>query len=96
MNSISYSQKALDDLYRLMDFMETVSPQTLPKMMNTIQTAIDQLAYMPEMGRVSEFSQLRQLTIPFGRNAYFVLYDYQESHQHIDIVAMRHSRELGW
>lgn len=102
MSHITYSQVALQDLARLTDFMQSVAPHIRTKMIDTIQSGINELANFPEIGRKTEKQTLipngetiplRELAIPFGKGAYMVLYYYTNSDDTVSIVSMKHSRE---
>ncbi len=96
MPHINYSQKATQDLARLVDFIQTVAPQTKDKMIDTLQNSISNLTVFPELGKPSRIKGMRELFIPFGKNSYMVLYYYTKQDDSVDIVSIKHSRELKY
>lgn len=90
---INYTVTAMQDFARLSEFMETVSPHTKNKMIDTIQHGIGNLAQFPEIGKVAHITGMRELAIPFGKSGYSVLYRYRKDANSVDITAIKHYRE---
>lgn len=97
MPQLTYSQNAVEDLHRIADFMNQVSPATTATMLASLTTSIDQLMNFPELGRQSPyFEELRELVIPFGKAGYTVLYHYNTALNVIEIVAIKHTKEQSY
>lgn len=53
------------------------------------------LANHPFIGRGVE-AGLRELIISRGKSAYLALYSYEQAHDTVLVLAIRHSREVGY
>lgn len=97
MSYIKYTEQAINDLQRLANFLENVAPEKVDNAINTIISKIDMLVNMPLLGVFvpnQKIDNLRKLSIPYGKNAYIVLYSYNETENLVIIQTIRHSREL--
>ncbi len=90
---IAISRHAYADLERLREFLETRNRAAALKAVATIASAIDSLADFPDQGRRVALSEDRELTIPFGRNAYVVRYSRSLPDELIVIRRVWHGRE---
>jgi addiction module RelE/StbE family toxin len=90
-----YSRDALADLDRLADFLRASDPHAAHATAKLIVEAINILAHHPLIGRPAE-DDFRELVISRGRSGYLALYKYEEAHDTILIVSVRHQREVGY
>ena len=90
-----YSQRALDDLERLTDFLAETDPPAAAETMALIEEAIVLLKRHPLIGRPVE-EELRELVISRGRTGYIALYSVEEDRDALLILAIRHQREAGY
>lgn len=95
MARIIYSQRALDDLERLVDFLfdddHNISLQTV----DLIEEAISLLEHHLLIGRPIK-NDLRELVISHGNTGYVGLYSFEEIDDVILALAIRHHREAGF
>jgi addiction module RelE/StbE family toxin len=90
-----YSRRALVDLERLTDFLLESEPVAALLTIELISQAIQILENHPLVGRSAEHS-MRELVISRGRTGYLALYSYEEDHDTVMILAIRHQREAGY
>ena len=95
MAQIIYSSRALSDLERLIGFLLEADVPFAQQAAEHIIEAVEVLANHPFIGRNVE-AGLRELIISRGRSAYLALYSYEEAHDAVLILAIRHSREAGY
>lgn len=95
MAKLSYSEQALADLERLADFLIEVAPSAAAETVGLIEEAVTLLARHPLIGRPVEFG-MRELVISRGRTGYLALYSFEEEHDAVLILAIRHQREAGY
>ena len=95
MARIIYSKRALDDLERLVDFLLGHDPNIVLKTVDLIEEAILLLAQHPLIGRPIK-NELRELAISRGNTGYIALYSFEEVHDAILILGIRHQREAGY
>lgn len=93
MARLSYSQRALDDLARLTDFLLAADPAAAVQTAEVIEEAVNILRRHPLIGRPAE-AGLRELLISRGKTGYVALYS-QEADA-VLVLAIRHQRELGY
>jgi len=62
---------------------------------NAIQSAVDNLAAHPLVGRRLE-GELRELIISYGHSGYVALYRFVISSDAVRILAIRHQKEVGY
>lgn len=94
MAQIIYSEGALSDLERLIVFLRDADVPFAQQATDHIIEAVEVLANHPFIGRAVE-AGLRELIISRGRSALIALYSYEEVHDTVLILAIRHSREAG-
>jgi len=92
---LSYSGRALVDLERLTDFLIETDPSAAAETVGLIEEAVELLTRHPLIGRPAEYA-LRELVISRGRTGYVALYSFEEDHDAILILAIRHQREAGY
>jgi addiction module RelE/StbE family toxin len=90
-----YSEQALTDLERLIDFLIDKDPAAAAETLELIEEAVDLLIRHPLVGWPVEHG-LRELVISRGRTGYVVLYSLEEVQDAVLILAIRHQREAGY
>lgn len=95
MAQLIYSRQALSDLERLTDFLLEADPSAALKTAELILEAVQILENHPLLGRTAE-QAMRELVISRGRTGYLALYSYEEEHDTVLILAIRHQREAGY
>lgn len=95
MARLSYSGQALADLERLTDFLIETDLPLAGETIGLIEEAVELLSRHPLIGRPVEHS-LRELVISRGRTGYVALYSFEEEHDAVWILAIRHQREAGY
>jgi plasmid stabilization system protein ParE len=93
--SLTYSQQALDDLARLIDFLLNADPPAAMATADVIEEAINILRRHLLIGRPVE-SGLRELLISRGRTGCVALYRHEPVTDAVLVLAIRHQRELGY
>jgi len=84
------------DLVRLYNFLVLKSPDAAYRAQELIRGEVDILKMRPEIGRLIDDlpPEYRELIIFFGQGAYVVRYRYDG--QSVVVIAVRHSREVGY
>lgn len=95
MAEIVYSDRALQDLDRLTDFLLDADPASAPKTAALITEAVQVLANHPFIGRAAE-EGMRELLISRGHSGYVALYNYEEPDDAVLILSIRPQREAGY
>ena len=95
MARLIYSARALADLERLTDFLIENDPAEAVRTVELIEEAVSLLERHPLIGRPLEH-ELRELVISRGRTGYVAIYSFEELHDSILILAVRHQREAGY
>jgi plasmid stabilization system protein ParE len=93
MPSVYFSQRALDDLERVFEFLVREAPAIATEAASEIVDATRVLQRHPLIGR--PVGALRDLVISKGRTGYVALYRYLPEQDRVDILAIRHQRESG-
>jgi plasmid stabilization system protein ParE len=94
---IVFSEEALADLERILDFTFARDGAEALVHIAKIRAAVMILEEHPEIGRPAEAgSKLRELVISHGRSGYVALYEYSRNENLIRIAAVRHQREAGY
>lgn len=94
MPSVVFSGRALDDLQRIVDFLEEGGRPSGPAV-DAILDALEVLARHPAIGRPVD-TDLRELVISQGRTGYVALYRHVEARDRVDVLAVRHQSEAGF
>lgn len=94
MARLIYSERALDDLDRLGDFLIDNDPRDAQEVVVLIEEAILVLQRHLLIGRPVE-SDLRELLISRGRSGYAALYSFETNQDAVLILSIRHQREAG-
>lgn len=95
MARLIYSDQALIDLERLVDFLAEQDPAAAMVTIDLIEEALSILRRHPYIGREVD-ADLRELVISRGRTGYLALYSFEEVHDAVLILAIRHQREAGY
>ena len=95
MAQVIYSRQSLSDLDRLTDFLLETDSAAALETIELISEAIQILGNHPLVGRAAELD-MRELVISRGRTGYLALYSYEEEHDTVLVLAIRHQREAGF
>ena len=95
MAQLIYSPQALSDLVRLTEFLLETEPAAALVTVELISEAVQVLENHPLVGWTAEHD-LRELVISRGRTGYVALYSYEEQHDTVLVLALRHQREAGY
>ncbi len=95
MAAIVYSARALDHIERAFKFLRDKNPDAALAAVNAIQSAVENLAAHPLVGRRLE-GELRELIISYGHSGYVALYRFVVSRNEVRILAIRHQQEVGY
>ncbi len=95
MAQLIHSEQALTDLEHLGDCLLETDQRRAEKTINLITDAILVLEDHPYIGRPAE-GEIRELIISRGDSGYIALYSFEEIHETILILAIRHQREAGY
>jgi plasmid stabilization system protein ParE len=93
--TVVYSKRALDHIERAFAFLCDKNPAVAANAVSAIQSAVDNLAAHPLVGRRVE-GDLRELIISYGHSGYVALYRFVISRDEVRILAIRHQREVGY
>jgi plasmid stabilization system protein ParE len=86
--TVVYSARALEQLERAFQFLRDQHPDAAPAAVTAIQSAIDNLAAHPLVGRRIA-GEVRELVISYGRTGYVALYRFVVARQEVRILAIR-------
>lgn len=95
MARLIYSDQALADLKRLVDFLMEQEPTAALHTIDLIEEALAILHRHPHIGREVD-ADLRELVISRGKTGYVALYSVEEVHDAILVLAIRHQRDAGY
>lgn len=95
MATVVYSKRALDHIERAFAFLRDKNPDAARNAVTAIQSAVDNLAAHPLIGRRVE-GDLRELIISYGHSGYVALYRFVIATDEVRILAIRHQREVGF
>jgi addiction module RelE/StbE family toxin len=93
--TVVYSKRALDHIQRAFAFLRDKNPDAALNAVTAIQSAVDNLAAHPLIGRRIE-GDLRELIISYGHSGYVALYRFVIASDEVRILAIRHQREIGF
>jgi addiction module RelE/StbE family toxin len=93
--TVVYSRQALDNIERAFAFLRDKNPEAAQHAVSAIQSAVDNLAAHPLVGRRLE-GELRESIISYGHSGYVALYRFVISTDEVRILAIRHQREIGY
>lgn len=95
MAELIYAPQALADRERPTDFLLETEPAAALQTAELISEAVGVLENHPLVGRPAEH-EMRELVISRGRTGYVALYSYEEQHDTVLVLAVRHQREAGY
>jgi plasmid stabilization system protein ParE len=95
MAQIVYSARSLAHIERAFQFLRDQNPAAALDAVAAIQSAVDNLAAHPLIGRRIE-GEVRELVISYGQTGYVALYRFVVPQNEVRILAIRHQRELGF
>ncbi len=95
MAQVVYSARSLEHIERAFLFLRDKNPTAALLGVTAIQSAVDNLAAHPLVGRRIE-GELRDLIISYGQTGYLALYRFVIARDEVRILALRHQRELGF
>jgi plasmid stabilization system protein ParE len=93
--TVVYSKRALDHIERAFQFLREKNPDAAQSAVTAIQSAVDNLASHPLVGRRFE-GELRELIISYRQSGYVALYRFVIAADEVRILAIRHQREIGY
>jgi plasmid stabilization system protein ParE len=93
--TIELSQRAIDDLERILDHLLAHDVANAGERVADIVAALDVLRRNPKIGRPAEH-EMRELIIGRGTRGYVALYAYDAAADHVKVVAVRGQREAGY
>lgn len=95
MARLIYSDQAVSDLERLVDFLAEQDPAAALATIDLIEEALLILRHHPLIGREVD-ADLRELVISRGKTGYVALYSFEEVHDAVLVLTIRHQREAGY
>jgi plasmid stabilization system protein ParE len=95
MAEVIYSEAALLDFERIIEFMLQTSPKSGRRTLERIRTATEILEFHPLIGRRVD-GERRELVISSGATGYVAIYRYDPVFESIRILRIRHQREAGY
>ena len=95
MAQVVYSARSLAHIERAFQFLRDQNPAAARDAVTAIQSAVDNLAAHPLIGRRIE-GEVRELVISYGHTGYVALYRFVIPQNEVRILAIRHQRELGF
>jgi plasmid stabilization system protein ParE len=94
MAEIVFSQRALVDLERFVEFEDSLKAESMTSVL-IVEDGLRILQRHPLVGRRVE-KDLRELVISRGRTGYVALYRFLPVEDQVLVLALRHQRELGY
>ena len=95
MAQIVYSDEALADFERIIEFLLKTSPEAAMQTLMTIRSAASILEAHPLIGRRIN-DHIRELVISQRATGYLALYRFDEAFDVIRILRIRNQREAGY
>ena len=95
MAQVVYSDVALADFERIIDFLLETSPEAAMQTLMTIRSAVSILEAHPLIGRRID-DHIRELVISQHATGYLALYRIDAAIDVIRILRIRHQREAGY
>jgi plasmid stabilization system protein ParE len=92
---VVYSARAPENLAHAFELLLSENPPAALAAVDAIQSAVDNLAAHPLVGRRVE-GDLRELVISFGATGYIALYRFVVQQDQVRLLALRHQREIGY
>lgn len=95
MARLIYSEEAVFDLERLVDFLLDAAPASAQSAFNEILMALEVLRAHPLIGRRVD-RRRRELVISRGATGYLAIYRFDPALDLVRILRIRHQREAGY
>ena len=95
MAQIVYSDEALGDFERIIEFLLKTSSEAAIQTLMTVRSAVSILEAHPLIGRRIDH-QIRELVISQRATGYLALYRFDAAFDVIRILRIRHQREAGY
>lgn len=95
MARLIYSEQALAELERLTDFLLEQDLNAALATMDLIEEALAILRRHPYIGRRLD-DDLYELVISRGKTGYVALYSFEELHDVVLVLTIKHQREAGY
>lgn len=95
MTRFVYSPEAAHDLEQLVDFLLQRDAAAAINTIDIITDAVALLMQHPLIGRPAAHG-LRELVISRGKTGYLALYEFDETHDLVIVLAVRHQREQDY
>jgi len=92
---IVYTENALENLERLINFIVEEEPAAAAAAAQIIRQTVTVLAEHPLIGRRVQ-GEIRELVISYGKTGYVALYRFLPEHDVVRVLAIRHQRELDY
>lgn len=96
MVKLEYSQNALDDIERLVDFLIGSDLLAALSTFEVIDDGVQLLKRHPEIGRLVAASGKRELVISRGNTGYIAIYAFDKFLNVVVILAIKHQREADF
>ncbi|MGH9427193.1 MAG: type II toxin-antitoxin system RelE/ParE family toxin, partial [Terriglobia bacterium] len=90
-----YSRRALADFERLTDFLLETDSAAALETAELLSEAVQILENHPFIGHTAEHG-MSELVMSRGRTGYIALYHFEEKHDTVLILAIRHQQEVGY
>ena len=94
MTVLLITKRAERDLDRLTGFLLDAAPEAAIDTTELVIDGLNTLKRHPRIGRMRN-DGLRELVISRGKSGYIALYRYDEIHNVVIVLAIRHQREVG-
>jgi len=96
MPQVIISANAANNINRLRGFLQSKNPNAAIRAAQAILKTVEVLEQHPQIGRPVEGMQgkVREVSIPFGRSGYVLRYLYKGVY--VEIIAVRHMKEVGF
>jgi addiction module RelE/StbE family toxin len=95
MAQVIYSNEALADFERIIEFLLKTSPETAMQTLMSIRSAVSILEAHPLIGRRID-DHIRELVISQRATGYLALYRFDAAFDVIRILRVRHQLEAGY
>ena len=95
MAQVIYSDEALADFERIIEFLLETSSEKAIQTLENIRSAVGILQAHPLIGRRID-GHIRELVISHGETGYLALYRFDRAFDVIRILRIRHQREAGY
>jgi plasmid stabilization system protein ParE len=93
MARLEYAQSALADIKRLVDFLIDSDLIAALETFDIIDEAIQILKRHPNIGRLTNITNKRELVISRDRTGYIAIYEFNKLTDMVVILAVKHQRE---